>query len=323
MDTQAIIEDYVNNVAANLPRSLRDDVGFELRTLLTEQLSAAAQEAGRPPDTQMAMDLLHRFGPPHDVASRYVSRGFPLVAPEYSGLFTKVAALCVALQWTITFPAVLSSRMTVGDWWLRWGFSAFTWVGVLLVWFAMASWVQRRFPADANGRRPWTHWIFWVPFAGEWRPGEPEGAEWRAGMHAAPLGAALTIFFIAPAWILGHLLPAGTDVSWALYDGHFRRWLLTPLLALMAVRLALLVAAALDAGRRTRTERLRFALCVAFVVLSSWAAFSGPVFAHVLTDTLFKAWLLVFLLVNAIQILVWIRRATTRVHVPKTLLPQS
>ena len=39
MDTQTVIEDYVNKVAAKLPRKLRNDVGLELRTLLTEQLA--------------------------------------------------------------------------------------------------------------------------------------------------------------------------------------------------------------------------------------------------------------------------------------------
>jgi hypothetical protein len=38
MDTQAIIEDYVNKVAVKLPRKLRNDIGLELRTLLVEQL---------------------------------------------------------------------------------------------------------------------------------------------------------------------------------------------------------------------------------------------------------------------------------------------
>ena len=57
----------------------------------------------------------------------------------------------------------------------------------------------------SNGARPWTHWIFWVPFPRDWRPGEPEATERRAAMGAAPLGAVLTIFFIAPAWILSRL----------------------------------------------------------------------------------------------------------------------
>jgi len=140
-------------------------------------------------------------------------------------------------------------------------------------------------------------------------------------MNAAPLGAILTIFFIAPSWILGHLLPAGTDTSWALYDDHFQRWLLTPLIALMAARLVLLAAVVLNERRRVRTETLRFGLWVCFVALLYWAVFSSRIFAHVITDALFKAWLLIFLLVNTIQILVWIRRAATRVRIPKTLAP--
>ena len=135
----------------------------------------------------------------------------------------------------------------------------------------------------------------------------------------SPLGAVLTIFFIAPAWILGHLLPAGTDTSWALYDDHFQRWLLTPLIVLMAVRLVLLAAAALKSGGARGPETLRFGLWVCFVALLYWVVFSGRIFAHVITDALFKAWLLIFLLVNTIQIVVWIRRVATRVRIPKTL----
>lgn len=318
MDTQAIIEDYINKVAAKLPRKIRNDVGLELRTLLIEQLQSAAQNAGRSPDSEMAMNILRRFGRPNEVAARYAPHGFNLIEPEYSPVFVKLGITCFVIQWAVTLPAVFSSRMTLGEWWLRWGFSAFAWVGFLVLWFGIASLVQRRFPANpSNGIRPWTHWIFWVPFPREWRPGEPETAEWHAGVYAAPLGALLTIFFIAPAWILNHLLPSGVDTSWALYDDHFQRWLLTPLIALMAVRLVLLVAAALNEQRRTRTEALRFGLWICFVALSYWAVFSGRIFAHVITDTFFKVWLLIFLLVNTIQILVWIRRAATRVRMPR------
>ena len=75
MDTQTIIEDYVNKVAAKLPRKLRNDVGLELRTLLTEQLASAGRDAARVPDSEMAMDVLRRFGPPGEVAARYSPRG--------------------------------------------------------------------------------------------------------------------------------------------------------------------------------------------------------------------------------------------------------
>ena len=79
METQTIIDDYVNKVAANLPRKLRNDIGVELHTLLTEQLESAAQAAGRAPDSAMALDILRRFGQPDEVAARYAERGFPLI----------------------------------------------------------------------------------------------------------------------------------------------------------------------------------------------------------------------------------------------------
>jgi hypothetical protein len=320
VDAKAIIEDYVNNVGAKLPRKLRDDIGLELRTLLTEQLRSAAQDAGRPADGEMAMDVLRRFGAPDEVSARYVPRGFQLIEPEYSPLFVKLGTVCVAIQWAVTLPWVFLSRMTSGEWWLRWGFSAFAWVGFLVVYFGVASWIQRRSPVDPSSvSRHWTHWILWLPFPKAWRPGEPEATERRAALYAAPLGAALTLVFIAPAWLLDHLLPAGTNTSWALYDDHFRRWLLLPLIALMAVRLVLLAAVALNERWRTPTETVRFGLWVGFVALSYGAVFDGPIFAHPITNALFKAWLLIFLLINTIQIVVWIRRAVTRVRIPKAL----
>jgi hypothetical protein len=322
VDAKAVIEDYVNNVAAQLPRRLRNDVGLELRTLLSEQLRSAAQDAGRSPDSEIAMEVLRRFGRPDDVAARYAPRGFQLIEPEHAPAFIKLATLCVAVQWAVTLPLVFSSRLTFGEWSLRWGFSALSWVGFLVVYFGIASWIQRRSPVDPNSfSRPWTHWIFWLPFPRDWRPGEPEATQRRAALNAAPLGAVLTVFFIAPAWFLDHLLPPGTNTSWALYDDHFRRWLLLPLIALMAVRLMLLAAVALNQSWRTPTEGIRFGLWVGFVALLYWALFAWRIFAHGTTDALFKAWLLIFLFVNTIQIVVWIRRAVTRVRMPKTLAP--
>jgi hypothetical protein len=187
MNAQAIIEDYVNKVAAHLPRRMRNDVGLELRTLLTEQLRAAAHESERSPDSEMAMEVLHRFGRPDEVASRYATPGFQLIQPEYAPTFVTLAAICVAIQWAVTLPLVFSSHMTFGGWWLRWGFSALSWVGALVVYFGIGSWLQRRFPAEpGSSSRPWTHLIVWLPFPRGWRPGEPEATEWRAARNAAP-----------------------------------------------------------------------------------------------------------------------------------------
>jgi hypothetical protein len=320
VDAKAIIEDYVNAVAAKLPRRLRNDIGLELRTLLTEQVRSAAGAAGRAPDSEIALQVLNDFGTPGEVAGRYAAAGFQIIEPEQAPTFVKLASACVVLLWAATLPQVFHGSMTLGDWSQRWGFGALAWVGALLVWYGVANWVRRRSPADPDSlSRPWTHWIFMLPAPGVWRPGEPQATERRAALGAAPLGAILTVFFIAPAWILGHLLPAGTNTSWVLYDESFRRSLLWPLIALMVLRLGLLVAGVLNERWRTPTAAIGLGLRMCFVALLFWTVFRWHIFANAITDGLFKAWLLIFLVINTIQMIVWLRRAATRVRVPRSL----
>lgn len=316
MNVQAIIDDYVNKVAAKLPRTQRNDIGLELRTLLTDQLRSAAEAAGRAPDAEMTANVLREFGQPSEVAARYAPRGFQLIEPEQAPTIVKVATICVAVQWLISLPLVFSGRMTPGEWWLQWCFTAFAWFGVLVVWFGIANWIQRRFPIR-NGKRPWQHWIFWVPFPRQWRPGEPEATERRAALNSAPIGAVLTVFFIAPAWLVGHLLSKGANVDWLVYADNFRHWLLGPLIALMVLRLAFFWAVVLDERRRVPTEAIRFVLWGGFLVLLYWAVFGWRIFAYPLSDLLFRTWLLFFLLINTIQFAVGLRRAATRVRIPK------
>jgi hypothetical protein len=320
MDAQTVIDSYINNIAARLPRRLRNDVGVELRTLLIEQLTAAAADMGRAPDEKLAIEVVRKFGRPEDVAARYSTPGFQIIEPEHAPAFVKLSAACVAIQWAITLPAVFASRTSLGEWWVGWGFGAFAWVGMLVVWFGLATWIRRSSPVDPESlSRPWTHFIFWLPLPADWRPVDVDAFERRAELGAFPLGVLFTIFFIAPAWFLTFLTPAGTDVSWALYDERFSRGLLPVLLVLMVVRLALCAAAAMNTRLRERLETVRFGLWVCFTGLLCWAVFDGDIFVGPIANAVFKAWLLIFLLVNAIQIVIWIRRALTRVRVPKTL----
>jgi hypothetical protein len=312
MDSKTLIDTYINDVGARLPRRLRDDVGLELRTLLTEQLHASADDAGRAPDGELALEVVRRFGRPDEVAARYEPRRFDLIEPGYAPVFVKLAAVCVGIQWGLTLPRVFLSVMTFGEWWLRWGFTAFVWVGVLVTWFGIASWVRRRWPALG----PWTHWLFWVPMPADWRPVDREAIAWRAATNCLPVSAALTIFLSTPVWFLDHLLPAGTYTSWALYDESFRRWLLLPLIALMSARWLLFTAAVIAVRLRAPTEGVRFALWVVFIGLLWWTLLGWPIFASGVPNALFKAWLSIFLLINTIQIIVWIRRAVTRVRIP-------
>ena len=81
MDPEAIIESYVGDIVRRLPRRQRNDVGFELRSLLHEELAGRAADLGRPADEAMAMDLLTAFGRPQDVADRYRPAGFTVIRP--------------------------------------------------------------------------------------------------------------------------------------------------------------------------------------------------------------------------------------------------
>jgi len=54
MTANDLIEAYVTDVARRLPRAQRNDVAFELRALLREELQARAEGAGRDADPAMA-----------------------------------------------------------------------------------------------------------------------------------------------------------------------------------------------------------------------------------------------------------------------------
>ena len=122
-------------------------------------------------------------------------------------------------------------------------------------------------------------------------------------------------------WFLDFIVPAGVDTSWARYDPAFQRGLLAPLIALMVVRLALFAFAVANERWRERSEPLRFGLWALLIGALLWALLGWDIFASPTTDVLFKAWLSIFLLVNSIVIVVFIRRAFMRVRIPHSLLP--
>jgi hypothetical protein len=303
VDAQAIVENYISDVEAGLPRKLREHVGSELRGLLAWQLSEAAADAGRALDGAIALEVVRRFGRPEEVAARYTPRGFQIIEPEHARAFVILAAGCVAAQWAITLPQLYLSSMTVGGWWLSWGHTALAWVGWLVVWFGIAGWIRRRsaLEPDAASLR-WAHWVFWLPNPRAWRPVDRQKAGRRPVTFALPLSAALTLFFMAPSWFLEHFLPAGTSTSWASYGNDFRRWLLLPLIVLMSLRLGLFAAVVVNDRWWQPTRGVRFGLWIGFVGLLYWAAFGWDIFAARPVDLAFKAWLSIFLFINTLQI---------------------
>src|SRR5690606_21056783 len=85
-------------VATRLPRRRRNDVAFELRALLEEELQGRAEAAGRPADAEMATELLRAFGRPAEVAARYRPT-LTVIDPADGWSFVRASAIGLAILW--------------------------------------------------------------------------------------------------------------------------------------------------------------------------------------------------------------------------------
>src|SRR5690606_1841878 len=132
--------------------------------------------------------------------------------------------------------------------------------------------------------RPGVHWLFWLPdIEDDWRPIDRRVQS--GGVSPAIIGAFVTVLFVSPVF-LNRLMPAGVDVSWARFDAAFQRWLLAPLVVLIAARLSLYTLAVLSERWRSRSgEWIRIVLWIGFVGLLAWALFGWSIFASAVTDT--------------------------------------
>jgi hypothetical protein len=308
VDAQTLIETYVNDVAARLPSKIRNDVGLELRSLLTEKLTDAGSTAGRTPDQEMAMKVVNEFGQPDEVARRYRGDNLGLIEPAQVPHFLKLVALTVGLQWAFTLPRVATGSFS--EWWTSWGLGAFWWIGVLFTVFATASWLRRHSPAAAAiaARQP----------APSWRPSTREATRDLAlhpveGAVHWSLSAVVTAFFAAPVWIVGHLLPRAAGGEWVAYDDFFSRYLLLPLLAIMVARLLLFALVLVRQRSSSPVAIIRSGLWVCFVALLWWAELRWQIFANVGVNFGFKSWLVIFLIGNTVLIVMSAPRWLARV----------
>jgi hypothetical protein len=153
MNANDLIESYVNDVAARLPRRQRNDVAFELRALLREELQARAEAAGRGADAAMAIELLHGFGGPSEVAARY-RPALTIIDPADGQRFLQATVIGLAIIWGVGLLQSLQQPIgsgwdllsVLGQWWGGTVIPSLWWPGVLVVGFGISSWVHRRWP---------------------------------------------------------------------------------------------------------------------------------------------------------------------------------
>lgn len=144
MNTHEVVESYVCEVARCLPRAKRNDVAFELRTLLSDELLAKAQAAARAPDHAMVMDLLKGFGSPAEVAARYHQRSVLIDSADTHHYL--IWALSGAVTLSLLSALSPSAERDNGDEFLKW-------LGALVIIFAVRGWWRRR-PARAMAWKP-------------------------------------------------------------------------------------------------------------------------------------------------------------------------
>jgi len=284
-----VIETYVADVAGRLPLRQRADIARELQAHLNDELQARAEREHRAPDEAMARAVVGAFGAASDVAAGYRPGGLLIIPPEQSASFLKSAIAGVAIQWAIGIAAAvvrvnqgMPESIAAQGWFFSWGLGAFWWPGFIVLCAAASAWLKTRKPAHSSD--------------GDTNMNSNRLNRIGAGI-VLPIAFIFTIFYAAPDWFVGHLVPS-LDTKWITYTDEFHSMRLWALLAYMAGNIALLGFLAFR-GHESRTSR-QFAIAMKLTGVSvlAWCALGGPALVGTEADKLFRLILLILALVE-------------------------
>lgn len=290
MTANEVIECYVSDVAVQLPRKQRNDVAFELRALLGEELQARAADTGRAPDAAMALELLRGFGRPVDVASRYRPT-LTVIDPVDGYSFVRALWIGLAVIWSMGLLGALSRMpetasellQVLGQWLAQSVFGALWWPGLLVLCFGAGAWSRRRGPAS-----------------NEWQPLAPDrivGS--RVGLVLGIVGILAGLYLLVePRWVLdffwgGRAAPVAYEAL--TYTESFRELRGPVLYTLLALNVPLLLAVLITGRWTPRLRRLEMAHSVAVILAMAWVIFGGPIFMTPHSDLFTKALMFVIL----------------------------
>ncbi len=290
MNVNDLIEAYVTDVAVQLPRRQRNDVAFELRALLGEELQAKAQASGRVVDAAMTTDLLRDFGHPDVVAARY-RPVLTIIDPVDGYTFVRATVVGLAIIWgagllkEVLQPVESGSDliMALARWWLGTVISSLWWPGVLVSYFAIAAWVRRRWPST-----------------GEWKPrSRYQVTGGRTSMVLAMVGITLGLLvLIDPRGALE--LFFGTQLAPVAYDaltytGSFRQLQGPILFVVLLLNIPLMVGVVASGRWSASLRRFELALEVMVCVVMLWTVLDGPVFIAAVSDKFVKVAMLLII----------------------------
>lgn len=268
MDANDVIDSYVHDVARRLPSRRRDDVAFELRALLGEDLRTRAAAEGREPDADLALRLVRSLGRPSETAARY-HPSFILVHPSDTWSFLVGAVGGAAALSIVTAPRTGESFAAAAQ---RTNVAVLAWLGLLVLLFAGKSLILSRWPE-----------------AFAWRPRQVRRIPGTAGRltsaGSALLWAAVLALYLAPGRIIAALTGGRVDAKTLAYSGSFRSELRMPWLAgLILAIIVLHILVAIQGRWRGATRWARIFLHMSAAVQLGWHARYGTIFQHPHTD---------------------------------------
>jgi len=299
MSTNDVIEAYVLDVMRGVPARDRNDVGLELRGLLTEMLDERARVEARPADDAMVLAMLREFGTPGDVGARYRPPGLVIIPAAQTRSFTLLSLGGIALQWALTLPRVFEGQ-SVATWWFSWGLGSLWWPGFLAMMALAAAGVR-----SLGLPRP------------AWRPRsvDPERIDrrtWAMVMGWCLIGAAFTTGL---PWIVGQL--HGPLPRVFAFDPAFLRWRAPPVVPLWLLAFANMGVVYRQGRWSPLARRLDVAINLGFVALLVWWLAAGPVFQATPTNDGARAGLALVLLFIVLDVMRKLYRGRLRIHPPK------
>jgi hypothetical protein len=273
MNADEVIESYVTDVALRLPRRQRNDVAFELRTLINEELQARAEDGGRGVDAAMAIEFLRAFGRPADVAARYRPT-LTIIDPADGHTFLRATVIGLAIIWCLGLVTHLQQPIgsgwdflrVLGQWWGSVLIPSMWWPGLLVVGFGVASWSRRRWPQTSE----------WKPRAGDRIHGG------RVAMVMGIIGILCGLFvLIDPRWLLdvfwgGRAAPVAYEAL--TYTDTFCQRQGPFLFLLILMNLPLFIMVIVKGRRPAIIRRIEDGLSLVTCAAMAWTILDGPIF---------------------------------------------
>ncbi len=301
MSTNDVIEAYVVDVMRRLPSKERNEIGFELRDLLTEMLAEKTRTEGKAADDAMVLAMLRNFGTPAEVAARYRPPGVVIIPADQTRTFALLSLAGIGLQWALTLPRVFAGQ-SLTTWWFTWGLGAFWWPGFLVTMTLLSVWVRQL-----------------GLFKPSWKPRsvDPERINRGAmifGLVWFAIGAATMICL---PWI-AKLMPDPMPRIFAFHP-EFLRERAWPVLFSWLGSFASLFAVLVQGRWSKLTRRLEIAFNAGFIALLAWWLVAGDIFLAKPTDDGAKAAIGLVIVIIIADLAYKLYRGRVRIHTPKLL----